>query len=198
VITIAVVLRLTRLLYGQCSSPDFLPQIISIPDSVDCVGFVSLIYDSTRFLAFVHHGLLLWHRVLHQYDGEGYRCEMYVNNLIPILPTITDRSRTDEDGTVSSSDRSTDEFTWTEEEETAVRRKLDRVVVPISTFLYLLCFLDRYVQKLDWLMLSNLSQYKYWKCSNSGHATGSQLGRVPIQLGYFRLLHCLHVRGDSQ
>jgi hypothetical protein len=43
----------------------------------------------------------------------------------------------------NSSDRSTDEFTWTEEEETAVRRKLDRVIVPLTTFLYLLCFLDR-------------------------------------------------------
>ncbi|KAH8622724.1 hypothetical protein IG631_22473 [Alternaria alternata] len=26
----------------------------------------------------------------------------------------------------------------------AVRRKLDRVIVPLTTFLYLLCFLDRY------------------------------------------------------
>jgi adenylosuccinate synthase len=43
----------------------------------------------------------------------------------------------------NSSDRSTDEFTWTEEEEKAVRRKLDRVIVPLTTFLYLLCFLDR-------------------------------------------------------
>jgi len=43
----------------------------------------------------------------------------------------------------NSSDRSTDEFTWTEEEETKVRRKLDRVIVPLTTFLYLLCFLDR-------------------------------------------------------
>jgi hypothetical protein len=43
----------------------------------------------------------------------------------------------------NGSDRSTDEFTWTEEEETAVRRKLDRVIVPLTTFLYLLCFLDR-------------------------------------------------------
>ncbi|KAF1956605.1 MFS general substrate transporter [Byssothecium circinans] len=34
-------------------------------------------------------------------------------------------------------------FTWTVEEETAVRRKLDRVIVPLTTFLYLLCFLDR-------------------------------------------------------
>ena len=33
---------------------------------------------------------------------------------------------------------------FTEEEERAVRRKLDRVIVPLSTFLYLLCFLDRY------------------------------------------------------
>ncbi|KAF2849347.1 MFS general substrate transporter [Plenodomus tracheiphilus IPT5] len=45
--------------------------------------------------------------------------------------------------TANSSDRSTDDFTWTEEEETKVRRKLDRVIVPVTTFLYLLCFLDR-------------------------------------------------------
>ncbi|KAF2025062.1 MFS general substrate transporter [Setomelanomma holmii] len=38
----------------------------------------------------------------------------------------------------NSSDRSTEEFTWTEEEETAVRRKLDRVIVPLTTSLYLL------------------------------------------------------------
>ena len=44
----------------------------------------------------------------------------------------------------NSSDRfSGEEFTWTEEEETRVRRKLDRVIVPLTTFLYLLCFLDR-------------------------------------------------------
>lgn len=44
----------------------------------------------------------------------------------------------------NGSDRSTDgEFTWTPEEEKKVRRKLDRVIVPLSTFLYLLCFLDR-------------------------------------------------------
>ncbi|KZM22543.1 Adenylosuccinate synthase [Ascochyta rabiei] len=48
-----------------------------------------------------------------------------------------------EGGLTSPSDHSTDGFTWTEEEETAVRRKLDRVIVPLTTFLYLLCFLDR-------------------------------------------------------
>ncbi|KAF2266156.1 MFS general substrate transporter [Lojkania enalia] len=36
-----------------------------------------------------------------------------------------------------------EEFTWTEEEETVVRRKLDKYIVPLTTFLYLLCFLDR-------------------------------------------------------
>ncbi|KAF9731430.1 hypothetical protein PMIN06_003117 [Paraphaeosphaeria minitans] len=36
-----------------------------------------------------------------------------------------------------------DGFTWTEEEEKAVRWKLDKVIVPLTTFLYLLCFLDR-------------------------------------------------------
>ncbi|ORY00896.1 major facilitator superfamily domain-containing protein, partial [Clohesyomyces aquaticus] len=35
------------------------------------------------------------------------------------------------------------ELTWTEEEETRIRRKLDKVIVPLTTFLYLLCFLDR-------------------------------------------------------
>ncbi|CAN9192511.1 unnamed protein product [Alternaria alternata] len=35
------------------------------------------------------------------------------------------------------------ELTWTPEEETKVRRKLDRVIVPLTTLLYLLCFLDR-------------------------------------------------------
>ncbi|EFQ88088.1 hypothetical protein PTT_16160 [Pyrenophora teres f. teres 0-1] len=44
----------------------------------------------------------------------------------------------------NGSDRSTDvDFTWTEEEETRVRRKLDRVIVPLTTLLYLMCFLDR-------------------------------------------------------
>ncbi|KAI1283631.1 MFS general substrate transporter [Xylaria sp. FL0933] len=32
---------------------------------------------------------------------------------------------------------------WTDEEETTVRRKLDRQLVPMLTILYLLCFLDR-------------------------------------------------------
>jgi len=32
---------------------------------------------------------------------------------------------------------------WTVEEETRVRRKLDRQLVPMVTILYLLCFLDR-------------------------------------------------------
>ncbi|KAF2198905.1 MFS general substrate transporter [Delitschia confertaspora ATCC 74209] len=47
--------------------------------------------------------------------------------------------------TALSSDASgtADEFTWTVEEETAVRRKLDCWIVPITTVLYLLCFLDR-------------------------------------------------------
>jgi hypothetical protein len=34
-------------------------------------------------------------------------------------------------------------ITWTEEEETRVRRKLDLQIVPMVTLLYLLCFLDR-------------------------------------------------------
>jgi hypothetical protein len=45
----------------------------------------------------------------------------------------------------ASSDQVSEEFGWTEEEETAVRRKLDKYIVPLTTFLYLLCFLDRYV-----------------------------------------------------
>lgn len=47
------------------------------------------------------------------------------------------------EGELNGSDGSADEFTWTEEEETIVRRKLDKVIVPLTTFLYLLCFLDR-------------------------------------------------------
>ncbi|KAJ2979071.1 hypothetical protein NUW58_g7298 [Xylaria curta] len=38
---------------------------------------------------------------------------------------------------------SADAPSWTVEEETAVRRKLDRQLVPMITILYLLCFLDR-------------------------------------------------------
>lgn len=34
-------------------------------------------------------------------------------------------------------------ITWTEEEETRVRHKLDWQIVPLVTLLYLLCFLDR-------------------------------------------------------
>jgi hypothetical protein len=32
---------------------------------------------------------------------------------------------------------------WTIEEETAVRRKFDFTIVPVVTYLYLLCFIDR-------------------------------------------------------
>jgi len=36
-----------------------------------------------------------------------------------------------------------DEIDWTEAEETRIRRKIDRRIVPIVTILYLFCFLDR-------------------------------------------------------
>ncbi|KAK6366244.1 hypothetical protein LTS17_010750 [Exophiala oligosperma] len=36
-----------------------------------------------------------------------------------------------------------DEVDWTEEDETRIRRKIDRRIVPLVTVLYLLCFLDR-------------------------------------------------------
>jgi hypothetical protein len=53
----------------------------------------------------------------------------------------------------NGSDRSTEgEFTWTVEEETKVRRKLDRVIVPLTTFLYLLCFLDRYATRFGFMI----------------------------------------------
>jgi hypothetical protein len=45
----------------------------------------------------------------------------------------------------NTSDSSIDVPQWTEEEETAVRHKLDWQIVPTVTILYLLCFLDRYV-----------------------------------------------------
>jgi hypothetical protein len=41
------------------------------------------------------------------------------------------------------SSESIDSPGWTVEEETTVRRKLDRQLVPMVTILYLLCFLDR-------------------------------------------------------
>ncbi|KAF5529474.1 major facilitator superfamily transporter [Fusarium phyllophilum] len=34
-------------------------------------------------------------------------------------------------------------LSWDEKEETAIRRRLDLTVVPVVTFLYLLCFIDR-------------------------------------------------------
>ncbi|KAJ8131131.1 hypothetical protein O1611_g2496 [Lasiodiplodia mahajangana] len=43
----------------------------------------------------------------------------------------------------SKSSDSTESPSWTVEEETVVRRKLDRQLVPMLTILYLLCFLDR-------------------------------------------------------
>ena len=46
-------------------------------------------------------------------------------------------------------DSDSEAVTWTEAEETAVRRKLDFQIVPLITFLYLLCFLDRYVSLIS-------------------------------------------------
>lgn len=70
------------------------------------------------------------------------------------------------DQEANGSDRSTDEFTWTQEEETAVRRKLDRVIVPLTTLLYLLCFLDRYeTQDFEQVIFTNL-----WCSANVGNA----------------------------
>ncbi|KAF2752085.1 MFS general substrate transporter [Sporormia fimetaria CBS 119925] len=43
----------------------------------------------------------------------------------------------------SSSEQAGEEFTWTEAEEKAVRNKLDKWIMPLTTGLYLLCFLDR-------------------------------------------------------
>jgi hypothetical protein len=43
----------------------------------------------------------------------------------------------------NKSDSSGDIVDWTEEEETAIRRKIDRRIVPLVTVLYLFCFLDR-------------------------------------------------------
>jgi len=72
--------------------------------------------------------------------GQSVLC---TSTFTTVLESRANIEASDEGGVTSSSDRSTDEFTWTEEEETAVRRKLDRVIVPLTTFLYLLCFLDR-------------------------------------------------------
>lgn len=45
-----------------------------------------------------------------------------------------------------SSDENVDDVTWSEAEEKKVRNKLDWQIVPMVTVLYLLCFLDRYVE----------------------------------------------------
>ena len=43
----------------------------------------------------------------------------------------------------STSPVDTTVLSWTVEEETRIRRKLDRNIVPLVTLLYLLCFIDR-------------------------------------------------------
>ncbi|OAP64112.1 hypothetical protein AYL99_00084 [Fonsecaea erecta] len=43
----------------------------------------------------------------------------------------------------TKSESSTEDIDWTEQEETAIRRKIDRRIVPLVTLLYLFCFLDR-------------------------------------------------------
>lgn len=52
---------------------------------------------------------------------------------------------------------------WTEEEEKAVRRKLDLKIVPIVTVLFLLCFLDRYVkfESRAWYPITSLIPTHY-------------------------------------
>ncbi|PKS12288.1 hypothetical protein jhhlp_001588 [Lomentospora prolificans] len=47
------------------------------------------------------------------------------------------------DGGEVPSSRDEEEFTWTEEEETRVRHKIDWNTVPLVTVLYMFCFLDR-------------------------------------------------------
>ncbi|KAK3315599.1 major facilitator superfamily domain-containing protein [Apodospora peruviana] len=51
-------------------------------------------------------------------------------------------SSTSKDG-ASSTEEGIPDLVWTEEEETAIRRKIDWHSVPLVTLLYMLCFLDR-------------------------------------------------------
>lgn len=51
---------------------------------------------------------------------------------------VEHRSTVDE----KSSDSDGSEISWTEAEEKAVRNKIDWMIVPLITFLYLLCFLE--------------------------------------------------------
>ncbi len=97
---------------------------------------------------------------------------MLCTSSLRLTSTRADMKDQDEGGVASPSDHSTEEFTWTEEEETAVRRKLDRVIVPLTTFLYLLCFLDRYVWDMDLppaffdafiVPTSGMHVYKVWE-----------------------------------
>lgn len=69
---------------------------------------------------------------------------MYVRLTAKTSSFANSHSQDEENLTLGvSSDQVSEEFTWTEEEETIVRRKLDKIIIPVTTFLYLLCFLDR-------------------------------------------------------
>jgi len=59
----------------------------------------------------------------------------------PAAVGAKERNIADEEA--NGSEDGSDAFAWTEEEETRIRRKLDRIIVPLTTLLYLLCFLDR-------------------------------------------------------
>ncbi|KAG5759599.1 hypothetical protein H9Q72_012282 [Fusarium xylarioides] len=54
-------------------------------------------------------------------------------------------------------------LSWDEKEETAIRKRLDLTVIPIVTFLYLLCFIDRifYIAYLLVEVPSNILMKRY-------------------------------------
>ncbi|KAL2019755.1 hypothetical protein VTK56DRAFT_9199 [Thermocarpiscus australiensis] len=54
-----------------------------------------------------------------------------------------EQARIDSSKDGASSDETVSDLEWTEEEETAIRRKIDWHTVPLVTLLYMLCFLDR-------------------------------------------------------
>ncbi|KAG5780501.1 hypothetical protein H9Q73_005842 [Fusarium xylarioides] len=54
-------------------------------------------------------------------------------------------------------------LSWDEKEETAIRKRLDLTVIPVVTFLYLLCFIDRifYIAYLLVEVPSNILMKRY-------------------------------------
>jgi len=68
---------------------------------------------------------------------------VFADNLAPAHQVEQSRINSSKDGELSDASVPDSELEWSEEEETAIRRKIDWHTVPLVTLLYMLCFLDR-------------------------------------------------------